>query len=80
MFLRVVELVFLAAAIIGIVTQLLIPAIWGTQSFPIFRREKKLVDQITELKQKQREEQLETILREAQPAPETPKETPKETV
>lgn len=56
-FLEPIVMVLLALLVI---TQMLIPAIRGTRSFPLFRREKKLVEELTDIKQAQREKDLQT--------------------
>ena len=58
MFLRIMEFSILTVIALGVITQLLIPALMGTQSFPLFRREQKLIDELTAVQQEQREKTL----------------------
>ena len=63
MFLRFTEEMILFLLALGIITQLIIPAIRGTRSFPLFTREHKLLDELSEVHQAQREKELEEALK-----------------
>jgi hypothetical protein len=80
MFLRLLELVFLIGGIWAIVTQIFFPAIRGTQVFPMFRREAKLVEELVEANQQVREKKLEDSIvqakKELQPTQEKSEERP----
>lgn len=53
-----VEFIVIIAAIVVIVTQLVIPAARGTKIFPFFRREKDIVDAMIDENQAAREAEL----------------------
>ena len=64
MFLRVLEIISVIAALWFVITQILFPAIRGTKVFPIFRREAKLVEELVGVNQKIREKKLEDTIKE----------------
>lgn len=63
--LRFTELSVLFLLALFVITQFLIPAFRGTRSLPLFTRERKLNEELTDVKQQQRERELaETIKQE----------------
>jgi hypothetical protein len=64
MLLFILETVFLILGIWVVVTQIFFPAIRGTQVFPMFRKEAKLVEELVEVNQKVREKGLEDTIKE----------------
>lgn len=63
-FLSVFEFVLCFVLVMVAITQMLIPSLKGTQMFPMFRREQKLQNEITELNQQSSEVDLENQARE----------------
>ena len=64
MLLRLFEQGFLLLAALFVITQLLIPAIRGTRSFPLFTRERELQNELTDVQQAELEAQLEKTIKE----------------
>ncbi len=63
MFYRFAEFVAVVIVWLFVVTQLLIPAILGKKSFPIFRRESALLSKLDDVSQKKVEKKLEEEVR-----------------
>lgn len=62
------EIVVAALLLIGLSTQVLLPALQGRKLFPLFRKsERELREQITEIRQAQYEEHLAARAAEANP-------------
>lgn len=61
--LQLFEFVLVFFGILFIVTQMIIPAIRGTASFPMFHKEQKLVNELVDVNQQQREQALEAALK-----------------
>jgi hypothetical protein len=78
MYLRILEAIFLIGGLWFIITQMIFPAIRGTQVFPIFRKEAKLIGELVEVNQKVREKGLEDTIKETKKQFEPkPEEQPK---
>ena len=58
-FLSVFEFLVCFVLVMVAITQMLIPSLKGTKMFPMFKREQKLQNEITELNQKSSEVDLE---------------------
>lgn len=60
-FFVITEFVLLFLVVIFVLTQLLMPAIRGTATFPFFRREQRLKEDIFDAQQDLREDRLESM-------------------
>lgn len=58
MFLKVIEVVFVALLALFTITQIILPVVRGQKLFPIFSRQAKLEEELAEAIQEQHEKQL----------------------
>jgi hypothetical protein len=63
MFLKFFEDLLLILIALGVITQIIIPAIRGSRSFPLFTREHKLQHELSEVHQAQIERNLEAAIK-----------------
>lgn len=65
---KVLEVIIIVMVFLFFVTQIIVPAIQGTAFLPMFRKESKLKQELVELEQTARENDLEKVVEEKKSA------------